>query len=206
MTARIDPARALILLLDLGNTGIAPHISLQPTALRSHCDTGLLLTLWDRARAGPESMSTPPPMGGYRGLFERDARSGPTSSPRHRNLCSVAIFGRGGEGERRKPSPELTSSSERGWRENAGSDHNRRVSLRPQLILVRLSPRTDGSSSIPATGAVLSIKGCEDCDVLVHISTTLRHRANEEFARSCMAISALRVGEKRTQNRSCFPM
>lgn len=156
----------------------------------------LLLTRWDQGAGKIPELKVygPPPIAKVtKALFDPDGAFGPDLIARTENLCSLAIYwARGGEGERKKPNPEVTELKPNdvvhgnGWQVTAaGASH-----FGPQLISYGFRLDAPEGSFVYSgdSGPCTSMaKLAKDCDVLVHMCHYLSGtQLNDEFAQSCM--------------------
>ena len=156
----------------------------------------LLLTRWDQGAGRIPELKVygPPPIAKVTAaLIERDGAFGPDLIARTENLCSVAIYwARGGEGERKKPDPDVTELKPNdvvdgnGWRvTTTGVSH-----FGPQLVSYGFRLDTPEGSFVYSgdSGPCASmVRLAKDCDVLVHMCHYMSGtQLNEEFAQSCM--------------------
>jgi ribonuclease BN (tRNA processing enzyme) len=156
----------------------------------------LLLTRWDQGAGKIPELKVygPPPIKQVTAaLFERDGAFGPDLIARTENLCSVAIYwARGGEGERKKPAPEVSELKPNdvvqgnGWKvTTTGVSH-----FGPQLISYGFRLDTPEGSIVYSgdSGPCASMNRlAKDCDVLLHMCHYISGtQLNEEFAQSCM--------------------
>lgn len=167
----------------------------------------LLLTRWDQGAGRIPELKVygPPPIAKVtQALIEPGGAFGPDLIARTENLCSVAIYwARGGEGERKKPQPEVTElkpnevTRGNGWTvTTVGVSH-----FGPQLVSYGFRLDTPQGSFVYSgdSGPCASmVKLARDCDVLVHMCHYLSGtELNAEFAQSCMGhLELARLGEE----------
>ncbi|OGA48360.1 MAG: MBL fold metallo-hydrolase [Betaproteobacteria bacterium RIFCSPLOWO2_12_FULL_62_13] len=156
----------------------------------------LLLTRWDQGAGKIPELKVygPPPIAKVtRALIDPGGAFGPDLIARTENLCSIAIYrARGGEGERKKPAPEVTELKPNdvvhgnGWQvTTAGVSH-----FGPQLISYGFRLDAPHGSFVYSgdSGPCASMaRLAGNCDVLVHMCHYISGtELNEEFAKSCM--------------------
>jgi ribonuclease Z len=167
----------------------------------------LLLTRWDQGAGKLPELKVfgPPPITRITAaLFERDGAFGLDLIARTENLCSVAIYhARGGEGERKKPCPEVTELIPHdvvhgnGWQVTTiGVSH-----FEPQLTSYGFRLDTVHGSIVYSgdSGPCDSmLRLARDCDLLLHMCHNISGtQLNEEFAHSCMGhLELARLGEE----------
>ena len=156
----------------------------------------LLLTRWDQGAGRIPELKVygPPPIRQVSAaLFEQGGAFWPDLVARTEHMCSVSIYhARGGDGERRKPQPEVTElrpndvTQGKGWTvKTTGVAH-----FGPQLVSYGFRLDSEQGSFVYSgdSGPCASmVKLSQDCDVLAHMCHYISGtELCPEFAESCM--------------------
>jgi ribonuclease BN (tRNA processing enzyme) len=174
----------------------------------------LLLTRWDQGAGKIPELKVygPPPIKQVTAaLFERDGAFGPDLIARTENLCSVAIYwARGGEGERKKPAPEVSELKPNdvvqgnGWKvTTTGVSH-----FGPQLISYGFRLDTPEGSIVYSgdSGPCASMtRLAKDCDVLLHVPLHFGHPAERGIRAVMYGSSRARATRRQRRHRSLEP-
>lgn len=166
----------------------------------------LLLTRWDQGAGKIPELKVygPPPIRQVTAaLFEQNGAFWPDLVARTEHMCSVSIYqARGGAGERKKPSPEVTElhpndvTQGNGWTvKTVGVAH-----FGPQLISYGFRLDTPAGSFVYSgdSGPCASmVRLAKDSDVLAHMCHYLSGtELCPEFAESCMGhLELARLGQ-----------